>query len=36
MATTTTATIDFDETLPINQRREEIAETIQKHQVTIL
>ena len=28
--------IDFDETLPINQRREEIAETIQNNQVTIL
>lgn len=29
-------TIDFNETLPINQRREEIAETIQNNQVTIL
>ncbi len=36
MTTTTQPTIDFDETLPINQRREEIAETIQKNQVTIL
>ena len=28
--------IDFDQTLPINQRREEIAKTIQNSQVTIL
>ncbi len=29
-------TIHFDPSLPVNQRREEIAETIQRHQVTIL
>ncbi|MBT6669833.1 MAG: DEAD/DEAH box helicase, partial [Gammaproteobacteria bacterium] len=29
-------TIEFDDALPINQRRKEIAETIQRHQVTIL
>ncbi len=30
------STINFDETLPINQRREEIARTIAENQVTIL
>ncbi len=30
------STINFDQTLPINQRREEIAKTIAEHQVTIL
>ncbi|HIJ49272.1 MAG TPA: DEAD/DEAH box helicase, partial [Gammaproteobacteria bacterium] len=32
----TPLTIDFDDSLPINQRRDEIAETIQQNQVTIL
>ena len=36
MSETPPLTIDFDETLPINQRRDEIAEAIQKNQTIIL